>query len=129
MDGVGVDEGDLEAEETAPRPLVDQQGAFGTQLLERRTDVGHLEGHVVHTRPALGQELPDRGLLAERGEQLDPALADAKRSSLDTLVGNGLALLELGAEEQLVGRKRLVEVIDSDTEVVDPARLHAADAI
>src|SRR3954451_22585546 len=67
---VGVDEGDLEAEEAAPRLAVDQRGAVRRQPLELGADVVDLEGDVVHAGAALGEELPDRCLRAERGEQL-----------------------------------------------------------
>jgi hypothetical protein len=48
--------------------------------------------------------------------------------SFDALLGNGLAMLELGAEDPLVGGHGLVEIFDGDSEVMDPARLHAGDA-
>jgi hypothetical protein len=37
-------------------------------------------------------------------------------------------VLELCAEDALVRSHRLVEVLDRDTEVMDPARVHAGDA-
>jgi hypothetical protein len=37
-------------------------------------------------------------------------------------------VLELGAEELLVRRERLVEVLDGDAEVMDAARGHGVDA-
>ena len=92
--------------------------------LELGGDVLDLVGDVVHARPSLGQELPDRRLLAERGEQLDPAAAEAHGCRLDALVGHGRAVLELGAEEPLVGRDRLVKIVDGDAEVVDALRGH-----
>ncbi len=115
-----MDEGDLEAEEPAPRTLVDELDAAGGEPLELITDVGDLEGDVVHARPALGEELADRRVGAERGEELDPAFADSKRCCLDTLVGDGLAMLELGTEEPFVGLDGRVQVGDGDTDVVDP---------
>src|SRR5512133_1766629 len=128
VNGVGVQEGDLEAEEAAARLLVDELDALRRQLVDRGTHVVDLVGDVVHARPAVGQELADRSLLAERGQELDASLADLERRGLDALVGDGLAVLEARAEQLLVRRHRLVEILDGDPEVVDPARLHAGDA-
>src|SRR6266508_2929598 len=68
VDGIGMDERDLEPEEDAMRLLVDQ---------------------------------------------------------FDTLLGDGLAPLELCAEEPAVRLERLVEVVDRNAEVVYPLHLHA----
>jgi len=124
VDGVGVDERDLEPEEPAARPFVDQLGALGNQLVQRLADIVDLVRDVVHARASLGEEPPDRRLVAERREQLDAAGTDPKGRSLDTLLGNGLAVLELGAEEPLVRLDRLVQIGDRDAEMVDSARLH-----
>src|SRR3954454_11303625 len=127
--GIWMDEGHLEAEQAAPGRLVDQLCTLGGELVERRADIVDLVGDVVHAGPALGQELPDRRVVAERGQQLDAVGADAQRRGLDALVGNRLAGLEPRAEEPLVRRERAVEVVDGNSEVVNPARLHAGDAI
>ena len=124
-----MDERDLEPEEPAPRRLVDQLRAFGGQLVDRGAHVVDLVGHVVHAGPALGEEFADRRVVAERCQQLDPVGADPHRRRFDALVGHRLAMLEPCAEEPLVGRERAVEVVDGDAEVVNPARLHAGDAI
>ena len=58
-------------------------------------------------------------------KMLEATLADAKRGGLDTLVGDGLPMLELGAEEARVRRERLVEVRDGHAEMVDSARSHS----
>ncbi len=128
MGGVGVDECDLEAEEPAPGPVVDQLGAIGRKLVERGADIVDLERDVVHPGPMAGEELADRRFLAERGEQLDAVSADPEGRRLDALIGNGLSMLEPGAEEPFVGGQRLVEIVDGDPEMMNPARLHAADA-
>ena len=49
-------------------------------------DVVDLEGDVVHARPALREEPPDRRVGPERPQQLDPARADAERRGLDALL-------------------------------------------
>ena len=65
---VRVDEGDLEPEEAAAGLLVDQLGAAGGEPGELVGDVVDLERNVVHAGPALGEELPDRRIGAERRE-------------------------------------------------------------
>jgi hypothetical protein len=129
VNGVRVDERDLEPEEPTPRMLVDQLRAVCRELAQGLADIVDLVGDVVHPRPPLGEKLPDRSLGAERREQLDAIRADPQRCGLDALARNRLAVLELGAEEALVGCDRLVEILDRDAEVMDSARLHAADAI
>src|SRR6476646_3854756 len=58
VDGVGMDERDLEPEEPAPRNLVDQLGAGAREAGEGRPHVVDLVRHVVHPRPTHGQEAP-----------------------------------------------------------------------
>ncbi len=126
MNGVRVDKRDLEPEEPSMRTLVDQLGSFRSKLVERLADVLDLVRDVVHPWAALGEKLPDRRLLAERGEQLDAVLSDPQRGGLDALIRHGLAVLEQRTEEPLVGRNRLVEVGDRDAQMMDSPRLHAA---
>jgi hypothetical protein len=128
VDRVGMQKRDLEPEQALPRLLVDELNALFRELADCRPDVGDLVGDVVHPRPALGQELAHRRLLAERRQQLDAALADLQGRGFDTLVGNRLSMLEPSAEDPLVRRDRLVEVFNRNAEMVDPASLHAGDA-
>src|SRR2546423_3185062 len=124
VDGVRMDEGDLEAVEALPRLLVDQLGPLVGKAGEGRAEVVDLVGHVVHAGATAGEELADGRVVAGRGEQLDATCADADRRGLDALVRDGLAVLELGPEEPRVGREGLVQIGDRDSEVVDPARRH-----
>lgn len=128
MDGVGVDECDLEAEETRTRLLVDQLGASIGEVPKGRREVVDLVGDVMHSGPALGEEPADRRVLAERAHQLDPALADPHGDSLDALVVEPAALLDAPTKQPLVRPDRLVEVLDGDAEVMDPEGLHGPDA-
>lgn len=128
VDGIRMDERDLEPEQPCARRLVDQVGAGVGKLCQRGTKVGHLVGDVVHPRAALGQEAPNRGVLAERLEQLDPAAADPDRGRPDALVVDRRAVLHLRPEQPLVRRQRLVEIADGDSEMVDPPRLHPREA-
>jgi hypothetical protein len=52
VDGRGVDESDLEAEEARARSLVDQLGAGAAELRKRTCDIVDLIRDMVHPRPA-----------------------------------------------------------------------------
>ena len=82
---------------------------------------------MVHPRAAAGEEAADRRVVAGRRHELDAALADEQRRSLDALLDERLAVLEPSLEEALVRADRVVEVGDGEPDVVDPA--HAGDAI
>src|SRR5439155_24376768 len=111
-------------EEPAARRIVDELRAQPGQLRELGAHVVYLVRDVVHAGTALREELADRRVLAERGQELDASRADAQRRRLDALVGDGRAMLDLGAEEPLVRRDGLVEIGDRDPEVVDSLRGH-----
>ena len=119
-----MDECDLEPEEALPRLLVDQLGAFGREPPELHEDIVDLVGDMVHPRPAVCEEPADRSLLAERGEQLDPARADEHCCGFDALLLDAGPVLELGAEETPVRVERVVEVVDGDAEMMDAAGAH-----
>ena len=99
------------------------------ELGERRADVVHLVGDVVHARPALREEAADRRVLAERRQQLDAAVADPQQGRLDALLLDRGPVLEPPAEETLVRLHRLVQVRNGQADVVDPSCLHAVDAM
>src|SRR5262245_32189847 len=128
IDGVWMEERDLEPEQTPSRLLVDQLDALLGELSDRHADVSHLVGDVMHPRPAFAQELSHRGLLAERRQQLDAALADPQRCRLDSLFGNRLPGLEPGTEKTLVRADGLIEGLDGTPERVDPEGLHGGGA-
>jgi len=123
-----MDERDLETEEPLARLGVDQLGAALRQLDDGGVDVGHLVRDVVHPGPALCEEAADRGVAAERREQLDPAFADEHDRRLHALLLDGRATLELRTEEARVRVDGLVEVRDGDAEMVDAPRVHPRDA-
>ena len=104
-----MDERHLHPEQARPRFRVDQLGARGGHGRERRPDVVDAEGDVVHPRPALGQEPADRRVLVQWPEELDPVGPDPQGHRLDALIGHGLAVLHIRAEQALVcvhrGRK------------------------
>jgi hypothetical protein len=122
-----MDEGDLEAEHTAARRIVDQLGARVREMGEGGADVGDLVRDVVHSRAALREEAADGRVLAERAQQLEPALTDPDGRGLDALLLDARAVLELRPEETLVRVERAVEILDRETDVVHRARrLHVA---
>jgi hypothetical protein len=124
-----MDERDLETEEPAPRHPVDQLRTCGLQLVEGREQVLRLERDVVHPRAATREEAPDRRLVMCRRHELDAAPAQEKCRRLHSLFLERLAVLELGTEQSLVRRDRLVEVGHCETDVVNAANPHAGDAI
>ena len=124
-----MDECDLGAEKPSPRMLVDQLGAGLGERTERLFDVGALERDVMHAGAAAGKEAPDRRVLSRRREQLHAAAPDEERGRLDALLGERIAVLHRRAEQPLVRRDGLFEVLDRDTEMMDAADPHAIDAI
>src|SRR4051812_27281287 len=128
VDGIRMDERDLQAEHARARLVIDELRAVAPQRLERRTDVLDLERDVVHPGAARGEEAADRRVVRERREQLHALAAHAHGDGLDALVRHRRAVLELGAEQPLVRPESLVEVLDRNAEVMDAARFHAGDA-
>ena len=124
-----MDERDLEAEETGPRAFVDEICARARELRQRRLEVAHLVGDMVHPRPPAREEAADGRVLAKWFEQLDPAPADANRRGAHTLILHGRAMFDARAEQPLIRRESRVEVLDRDSKMVNPPRLHASDAI
>ena len=120
-----MDEGDLEPEEPAVRLLVGQLDSLVGEGFELTPQVSHLVGDVVDTRAAVGEELADVGLVTKRGEQLHAVLTNTEGRRVDALGFDGLAPLELGAEQAPVRLDGLVEILDRDPEMVNALRLHA----
>src|SRR5262249_59940182 len=90
-------------------------------------DVVDLVRDVVHSGPTPRKEASDGRVAVESPEKLEPALADADRSRLDTLLLDARALLESGAEEALVRLDGTVEVLDGESYMMDAeGRLHQA---
>ena len=125
MDGVRVDEGDLEPEETPVWLVVDELDTLRGEAFQLTSKIAHRVRDVMHARSASGEELADRRLLAERREELDATLTDAHRRRFDTLLGNRVAMLHLGAEQPPIRVDRVVEILDGDSEMVNPLRVHA----
>jgi hypothetical protein len=129
VDGIRVDERDLQPEEALTRSLVDQIRSRIRELGKRRPEVADLVGDVVHAGPSLGEKPADRRVLLERFEQLDAPGADPQGGGANALIVDDCLMLDLRAEKPLVRAQRLVEVRDCDAEMMDPSRLHRREAI
>ena len=124
-----MNERDLETEEPAARHAVDQLRTCGLQLVERGEEIHGLERDVMHPRAAAREKAPDGRVVVGRRDELDATRTQKERRRLHSLLLERLAVLELSAEETLVGGDRLVEVGHRETEVVNAANPHAGDAI
>lgn len=122
-----MDERDLEAEEAAPRHLVDELRAGGLELFERTDEIVGPDCDVVHPWAAPREKPTDRRVVARRRHELEDALAHEDCRCLDTLLDERLTASEPGAEQRLVRRDRLVEIGDGDAEMM--YALHPRDAI
>lgn len=129
MNRIRVDERDLETEEPGARLLVDEIGAGAGELDQRRREIADLVRDVVHPGAPLRQKAADRGVLAQGLEQLHPSRPDAQRCSPHALVRNGRSVLDLRAEKTLVRHECRIEVLDRDTQMVDPPCSHVGDFI
>src|SRR3954454_24676650 len=66
VDGIRMDERDLQAEHACARLFVDELRAVASQRLERHVDVVDFERDVVHPRPARREEAADGCVVLER---------------------------------------------------------------
>ena len=128
MDGIRVNERDLQTVQAAAGGLVDQLRSFVGEGGEGGCDVVHPVRNVVHSWSAANQEATDRRVLGQCAEELDTAFADDDRDRLDSLFLEPVAVLELGAEQARVRVEGLLEIVDRDAEVVNPPGPHAVDA-
>jgi len=122
-----VHERDLVTEDSPPRPLVDELRAGFGETGELGRNVVDLHREVVHPRSALRQELADRRVGAARRKQLHAPRAEPHQHDVCALVVETFAVLDLGAEETPVRLDGAVEVLDGDSDMVDPAWRHAGD--
>ena len=123
-----MDERDLVPEDAPPRALVDELRSRSREPGELKADVVDLERDVVHPRAPLGEKLPHGGLRTARREKLDAAVSETEQCDIGPLLVDRLAKLDLGPEETPVSLDRLLEVLDRDPDVVEPADRHAGDA-
>ena len=129
MNRFRVYERDLEPEHPLARLAVDQLGASGSEVGCGRTHVIDLVRDVMHARPALREKLADRRVVAESRQELDPVVTNADRRRFDALSVDAGPMLQSTAKETLVCAHRLVEIHNSDPDVVDSPCFHGVDAI
>jgi hypothetical protein len=128
VDGVGMDKGNLQAEQANARDGIDQLDAVGSETLQDEVDVVDLVSEMMNAGATPREKASHRGVVAYRREQLDPAAPDEDRRSFDTLLGDDLAVLEGGPEEAGIGLDGLVEIGNGDPDVMDAPEVHACDA-
>src|SRR4029079_6134231 len=128
VNGVGMDKGNLQAEQADARNRGDQLHHVGGEALECETDVVDLVGEMMNARAAPGEEAADRRVLVRWCEQLDPAASDEDGCRLATLLGDDLAVLEGGPEGADVRLDGRVEIGNGDADVMKPSGVHAFDA-
>src|SRR5262245_2706042 len=87
-------ERDLQPVQPPPWLMVDQLDPALVQLGQLRPEVVDLVGDVVHPGPAPREKAADRRVLLRRGQKLDPPVADPQRRRLDTLLRDGVPMLE-----------------------------------
>src|SRR6476619_3815973 len=123
---VRVDERNAQPEQAHARLLVDQLGAGGGGIGQGLLDIIDAQRHVVHAGAAVQQELADRGVVTQRPQQLDAALAPQPRGRLHALIGHGFAVLEHTPQQLLVVGDGEVEVVDRMPDMMDALRAHCA---
>src|SRR5436190_16239592 len=106
VDGIRMDERDLEPEHPGARLVVDELGTVAPQRLERRADVLDLERDVVHAGAARGEEAAHGRVVLERREQLDAPAANPQRHGVHALVGDCRSVFDLCAEQARVRVER-----------------------
>ncbi len=89
-----MQEGDPAAADPDPGLGVDQLDAGVAERAKDGVDVVDRIGDVVQARAPCVEELADRGVGAERAQQLDVALADVEQYRLDALRLDRLAVRE-----------------------------------
>jgi hypothetical protein len=82
------------AANAAARFLVDHAKSSLLAALERSRHVGAAVGGMVNAGPALREEFAYRRVFGQWREQFDVRVSNPQQRSLDTLLGNGLAVLE-----------------------------------
>src|SRR5664280_262275 len=118
---LGVHEVDPRARRTALGGVVEQSDAGRAQLGAGRVHVVHAVGHLLDALAVAGQELADRGVWAQRGQQLDAGagVADSEHGLAHALLLVGLDVHGLKAELLLVERDGRIQVLDGDPHMVD----------
>ena len=127
VDGVGVDKGNLQAEEAAPGPLSINSAPAAASSASAAATSSTSYAMWCMPGPRFARTVPP-GYPRRSGRATRSGLRRRAQRPPRPLVGNDLAVLERSAEETRVGLDGLVEIDDGKADVVDPVRLHAVDA-
>ena len=124
----GWTNGDLVAAEARPRLGVDRPPRPPRQAPGRQPRRRRPRRRRGASRPPLGEEAPDRCVVAERRRRARPGpLPRAGRRPRPPGPPSARAARPRAPKSALVGVDRLVEVLDGEGDVMDRADLHAAD--
>src|SRR5215207_10386243 len=99
------------ASESVSRLWVDHFHTVVREFPHRDRDIRNLEGDVVHSRPPLCKEPAYRSVFCESRHEFDTSATDLEVNGLHPLLVHAAPQLDARAEEPLVGRDRLVEVL------------------
>lgn len=106
------------------RGFVDERISLTAQLLQGGREVRHLVGEVMHSvAPAL-EKLSDRGIGAERSEELDAPGAGTDEDDFDVLGFHDLSTRRRGREEGFPERNRFIEGRYGDPHVIENPFVH-----
>ena len=98
--------------------VYDAQAALPAELEGFRHVFASVSG-MVDSGAALGDELADRRLGAERRQKLHVRVANAYKRRLDALLGDGLAMLQRHLEHLAVELDGSVQILDRHADVVN----------
>src|SRR5947209_1895465 len=116
-----MDEVDPRAGRTPAWLVIEQAYATPAQRRAGGPDVGDGERHLLDTGPVAVEELPDRRVRAQRGQQLDAVgpVADGEHRLTYPLLLVFLGVYAPEAEHPAVVRDRRVQVSHGDPDMVD----------
>lgn len=114
-----MQEGDARPTDAGPRLLVDEAHPGVAKTRENSLEIGYLVCDMVQTRAPRGQELPDRGVGPQRGEELDVILSHVEQNGLHPLLLDHLAVHQLHGEGGLVQLQGVLEALNRNADVVD----------
>ncbi len=107
---------------SAPGPGhgVDQADAAAGEIRERRIDVFHAQGDVMHAGPALLDELRNRRVGRRRLQQFQRRGPQVQEVGAHALAGHLFRGVHVQAEHIAEEGERLLHVLHRDAEVIDP---------
>ena len=123
-----MDEGDARTPATGASGLVDEFGSLRTQVVESDVDRRNGEGDVVQTLALALEESADRGVGAERLQQLDEGASHRDHRLLDTLRLHYLPVQRLHPVATAIVVEGCIEVVHGNGDVVEVDQLHQQEA-